>query len=119
MPVQKNHLDVDILSIFVEKVFQKVRNRLVGDVSTDDNVPAKISSVICKFRVFQNNLTISVLHARSGVVLTLIYGKKQNLAYLTFVKEKTWLMLNLVKLEKSNGKEEQGRRPHNTTLIRT
>ena len=62
---------------------------------------------------------MSVLHARSGVVLTLIYGKKQNLAYLTFVKEKTWLMLNLVKLEKSNGKEEQGRRPHNTTLIRT
>ena len=77
MPVQKNHLDVDILSIFVEKVFQKVRNRLVGDVSTDDNVPAKISSVICKFRIFQNNLTISVLHARSGVVLTLIYEKNK------------------------------------------
>ena len=43
---------------------------------------------------------MSVLHARSGVVLTLIYRKKQNLAYLTFVKEKNWLMLNLVKLEK-------------------
>ena len=45
--------------------------------------------------------------------------KKQNLAYLTFVKEKNWLMLYLAKLEKSNRKEEQGRRPHNTTLIRT
>ena len=38
---------------------------------------------------------------------------------MNFVKEKALLMLNLVKLEKSNGKEEQGRRPHNTTLIRT
>ena len=54
---------------------------------------------------------------RSGADIDL--PKKQNLAYLTFVKEKTWLMLNLVKLEKNNGKEEQGRRPHNTTLIRT
>ena len=54
---------------------------------------------------------------RSGADIDL--PKKQNLAYLTFVKEKNWLMLNLVKLEKSNGKEEQGRRPHNTTLIRT
>ena len=87
MPVQKNHLDVDILSIFVEKVFQKVRNRLIGDVSANHDVPAKKYSVICKFRVFQNKLTISVLHARSGVELTLITEKK-NLAYLTFVKEK-------------------------------
>ena len=119
MPVQKNHLDVDILSVFVEKVFQKVRHRLIGDVSANHDVPDKKYLVTCKFRIYQNNLTMSVLHARSGVVLTLIYRKKQNLAYLTFVKEKTWLMLNLVKLEKSNGKEEQGRRPHNTTLIRT
>ena len=120
MPVQKNHLDVDILSVFVKKVFQKVRHRLIGDVSTNHDVPAKKYSVICKLGIFQKNLTMSVLHARSGVVLTLIYQKKkQNLAYLTFVKEKTWLMLNLVKLETSNGKEEQGRRPHNTTLIRT
>ena len=54
---------------------------------------------------------------RSGADIDL--QKKQNLAYLNFVKEKALLMLNLVKLEKSNGKEEQGRRPHNTTLIRT
>ena len=77
MPVQKNHLDVDVFSIFVEKVFQKVRNRLVGDVSANHDVPAKKYSVICKFRVFQNKLTISVLHARSAVVLTLIYKKNK------------------------------------------
>ena len=88
MPVQKNHLDVDILSVFVEKVFQKVRHRLIGDVSANHDVPAKKNSITCNLRIFHNNLTMSVLHARSGVVLTLIYRKKQNLAYLTFVKEK-------------------------------
>ena len=39
--MQKNHLDVDIFSIFVEKVFQKVRNRLIGDVSANHDVPAQ------------------------------------------------------------------------------
>ena len=94
MPVQKNHLDVDILSVFVKKVFQKVRHRLIGDMSADDNVPAKKYSVTCKFRISQNNLTMSVLHARSGGADIDLPKEKTKPGLFDFCKRK-----NLVNVE--------------------
>ena len=88
-------------------------------MSTDHDVPANkfFSHLQVQGLSEQSYNERATCKKRSGADIDL--PKKQNLAYLTFVKEKNWLMLNLAKLEKSNGKEEQGRRPHNTTLIRT
>lgn len=39
LPVKKNHFNVDIFSILVQEILEKVRHRLVGDVSANDDVP--------------------------------------------------------------------------------
>ena len=36
--MKKDNLDVDILAVLVEEVFEKVRHGLVGDVTADDDV---------------------------------------------------------------------------------
>ena len=36
--MKKDNLDVDILAVLVEEVFEKVRDGLVGDVTADDDV---------------------------------------------------------------------------------
>ena len=66
-----------LFSVRVKKVLEEVSDRLIGDVSANHDVPAKKYLVTCNFRIFHNNLTMSVLHARSGVVLTLIYRKNK------------------------------------------
>ena len=38
LPVKEDNLDVDILAILMEEVFEKMRNRLIGDVTADDDV---------------------------------------------------------------------------------
>ena len=45
LPMQENHLDVDIFAIFVQKVLEKVRHRLVGDMSAHDDVPVRNGEV--------------------------------------------------------------------------
>ena len=40
-PVEENHFHVDIISIFVQEIFQKDRHGLEGDVATDNNVPER------------------------------------------------------------------------------
>ena len=37
--MQEDDLDVDVLAVLVQKVLEKVRDGLVGDVAADDNVP--------------------------------------------------------------------------------
>ena len=44
LPVEEDNLNVDIFSIFVKKVFEEVRPRLVGDVTADNNVPVAKST---------------------------------------------------------------------------
>ena len=39
--MEENHFHVDIISIFVQEVFQEDRHGLKGDVATDDNVPER------------------------------------------------------------------------------
>ena len=58
-PVEENHFHVDIISIFVQEIFQKDRHGLEGDVATDNNVPGKnlFSSKDC----FQFDFTFSPL----------------------------------------------------------
>ena len=85
--MQKNHLDVDVFSIFVEKVFQKVRNRLIGDVSANHDVP--VQKIFGHLQIQdlpeQSYNEGATCKKRSG---TDIDYRKKNLAYLTFVKEK-------------------------------
>ena len=38
LPVKEDNLDVDILAILMEEVFEKMRNGLIGDVTADDDV---------------------------------------------------------------------------------
>ena len=38
LPVKEDNLDVDILTILMEEVFEKMRNGLIGDVTADDDV---------------------------------------------------------------------------------
>ena len=44
LPVEEDNLNVDIFSIFVKKVFEEVRHRLVGDVTADNNMPVAKST---------------------------------------------------------------------------
>ena len=37
--MEEDNLNVDIFSVFVKEVFEEVWHRLVGDVTTDNNVP--------------------------------------------------------------------------------
>lgn len=37
-PVQEYHFNIDIFTILVEEIFQKVAHTLVGDMTTNDNV---------------------------------------------------------------------------------
>lgn len=37
--MEEDHFDVDVFAIFMKKVFEEVRDRLVGDVPTYDDVP--------------------------------------------------------------------------------
>ena len=37
--MEKNDFYINIFAIFVEEIFKEMRDRLVGDVSTDDNMP--------------------------------------------------------------------------------
>ena len=86
--MQKNHLDIDILSIFVEKVFQKVRHRLIGDVSTNHDVPVQkiFGHLQIQDHPEQSYNERAACKKQSGADID--YWKKQNLAYLTLVKEK-------------------------------
>ena len=86
--MQKNHLDVDILSIFVEKVFQKVRHRLIGDVSANHDVPVQkiFGHLQIQDHPEQSYNERAACKKQSGADID--YWKKQNLAYLTLVKEK-------------------------------
>ena len=38
LPINKHHIGISIICIFMNKVFDKIRDRAVGDVSTNHNV---------------------------------------------------------------------------------
>lgn len=50
LPMKKYHLNIDILAILVQEVLQEMRNRLVGDVSTDDDM--SVCGLPTKFDLF-------------------------------------------------------------------
>ena len=53
LPVKKDNLDVDILTILMEEVFEKMRNRLIGDVTADDDV-SKIQRKLVIFHLIES-----------------------------------------------------------------
>ena len=42
LPVQEDDLNVHVLSVLVQKVFQEVGHGLIRDVATHHNMPAKV-----------------------------------------------------------------------------
>lgn len=47
LPVKEYNFDVNILTILVKKILEEVRHRLVGDMSTHDDMPVwKVSKPI-------------------------------------------------------------------------
>ena len=49
--MEKHDFDVNVLAVLVEKVLEKVRHRLVGDVTADDNVPEQLEDEISSSQV--------------------------------------------------------------------
>ena len=39
LPVKKDYFNINILPVFMKKIFQEMRNRLIGYVATNHNVP--------------------------------------------------------------------------------
>ena len=47
LPVKEYDFDVDVFSILVKEILEKMWHWLVGDVSADDDVPRKCWHFIC------------------------------------------------------------------------
>ena len=59
--MEENHFDINIFSVFVQKVLQEVGHRLVGDVATNNNVPvSKLISNIEGLLTFQMEIIIEI-----------------------------------------------------------
>ena len=43
IPVQEYNFHIHILPVLMEKIFQEVQNRLIGDMTTYNNMPKKMN----------------------------------------------------------------------------
>ena len=63
LPVQENNFHVHVFSIFVEEILQKMRYRLVGDVSTHNNMPKFHKTELVEGRVKEDCVVARNNHA--------------------------------------------------------
>lgn len=71
LPVQKHHFHVDVLAVFVQEIFEKVADALVGYVATDNNVPGRLMRADCGLQL----LSIEIdRREQSQFILTRAFG---------------------------------------------